>query len=127
MNKKLLQAGVALALSVGAAGAQAHFYLEAPASWIEQDEMGDPQKIAPCGGTNADGGTRTGAVTEVTGGSMLRLAVRDTVFHPGHYRVALARRINLLPADPEVVMKETDRGPRSDYAIFDPVAKPPIL
>jgi hypothetical protein len=127
MNRKLLQAGIAATLALGAAGAQAHFYLETPASWIEQDEMGDPQKIAPCGGTAADGGTRTGAITEVTGGAMLKIGVLDTVFHPGHYRIALARRINWLPDDPVAVMKETERGPRSDYAEIDPDPKPPVL
>ncbi len=127
MKKNLLKAGVAAALLLSAATAQAHFYLEAPADWIEQDEMGDPQKIAPCGGTNAEAGVRTGAVTDVTGGSMLRVAVLETVFHPGHFRVALARRINWLPDDPVAVMKDPDRGPRSDHAEFDPVAKPPIL
>jgi hypothetical protein len=127
MNKGLLQAGIAAALALGATAAQAHFYLEAPASWIEQDEMGDPQKIAPCGGTNADGGTRTGAITEVAGGSMLRVAVLETVFHPGHYRVALARRINWLPDDPVAVMKETENGPRSDHAEIDPAPKAPVL
>lgn len=127
MKKNLLKAGVAAALVFSAAASQAHFYLEAPAQWIEQDEMGDPQKIAPCGGTNAEAGVRTGAVTEVTGGSMLRVAVLETVYHPGHYRVALARRINWLPHDPEAVMKQTENGPRSDYAVFDPDPKPPIL
>lgn len=127
MNKRLLQAGIAAALALGTASAHAHFYLEAPASWIEQDEMGDPQKIAPCGGTNADGGTRTGAITEVTGGSMLSVAVLETVFHPGHYRVALARRINWLPDDPVAVMKDTENGPRSDHAEIDPDPQPPVL
>jgi len=127
MKKNLLRAGVATALVLCAAGAQAHFYLEAPAQWIEQDEMGDPQKIAPCGGTNADGGTRTGAVTEVAGGSMLRVAVLETVFHPGHFRVALARKINWLPDDPVAVMKQTENGPRSDHAEIDPNPKAPVL
>ncbi len=127
MKKTTLQACVLAALAVGAVEAQAHFYLESPASWIVQDDMGDPQKIAPCGGTNADGGTRTGAVTEVAGGSMLKIGVLETVFHPGHYRVALARRINWLPDDPVAVMKQTENGPRSDHADFDLVAKPPIL
>ena len=127
MKRTLLQAGVAAALAFGAAGAHAHFYLEAPAAWMAQDEMGDPQKISPCGGTNADGGTRTGAVTEVTGGSMLPVSVLETVFHPGHFRIALARRINWLPDDPVAVMKMTDRGPRSDHADFDLNPKPPVL
>jgi hypothetical protein len=127
MNIRFKQAALAAALSLGATGAYAHFYLEAPASWIEQDDMGDPQKIAPCGGTNADGGTRTGAVTPVKGGDMLRIAVLETVFHPGHYRIALARKINLLPDDPLAVMKQTENGPRSDHAEIMAEPKAPIL
>jgi hypothetical protein len=107
--------------------AQAHFKLEQPASWIEEDERGNPQKLAPCGGTVADGGTRTGAVTEVQGGQMLRVVVAESVFHPGHYRIALARSPNLLPADPVVMMKETERGPRSESAVIDTDATPPTL
>lgn len=124
---RLKQAGLATALCLSAMGAQAHFLLEAPASWIEQDEMGDPQKLAPCGGTLADGGTRTGVVTDVQGGSMTPLAIIETVYHPGHYRVALARRMNLLPADPPAVMQTTENGPRSDYAAIDPTPRPPLL
>jgi hypothetical protein len=127
MKKRVWQAGLAAAVALAAMGARAHFALDAPASWIEQDDMGDPQKIAPCGGTNADGGTRTGAITEVRGGELLRIAVTETVFHPGHYRVALARRINLLPADPVAVMKDTENGPRSDYALIDTEPKAPVL
>lgn len=122
-----LPAALMMTLGFAAMDAQAHFMLVSPASWIEQDEKGDPQKMAPCGGALADGGTRTGAVTDVPGGSMLRLAIDETVFHPGHYRVALARRINLLPADPVAVMKETENGPRSDHAAIDSNPKPPVL
>lgn len=121
------QSGLAAVFAVLAGTAQAHFALDAPATWLAQDEMGDPQKIAPCGGSNADGGTRTGAVTDVRGGELLRIAVTETVFHPGHYRVSLARRINWLPDDPVAVMKNTENGPRSDYAAIDPDPKPPVL
>jgi hypothetical protein len=127
MKKQTLPAALLLTLGLVALDAQAHFFLVSPASWIEQDEQGDPQKMAPCGGTLADGGTRTGAVTDVQGGSMLRLAINETVFHPGHYRVALARRINLLPDDPAAIMKETENGPRSDHAEIDQNPKPPVL
>ncbi|MEY4641760.1 MAG: hypothetical protein RLZZ227_1754 [Pseudomonadota bacterium] len=127
MNFRLKHCGLAAALGLCAMSAHAHFYLEAPASWIMQDEMGDPQKIAPCGGTNADGGTRTGAVTAVSGGALLRIAVLETVFHPGHYRVALARKINWLPDDPVAVMKQTENGPRSDYGQIDSDPEAPIL
>lgn len=118
---------LALGLALTTTTAQAHFKLEAPASWIQENAQGDPQKLAPCGGTTAEGGVRSGLVTEVQGGSMTRLAIVETVYHPGHYRVALARKINLLPGDPEAVMKETDKGPRSDYAKVDPSPKAPVL
>jgi hypothetical protein len=122
-----VRAGLLLALGFAALDAQAHFFLEYPASWIEQDDQGDPQKMAPCGGTMADGGTRTEAVTAVQGGSMMRLAITETVYHPGHYRVALARKINLLPHDPAAIMKETENGPRSDHAEIDANPQPPVL
>ena len=127
MQKGLKQAGLAAALALVSWGAQAHFALEAPASWLEQDERGDPQKIAPCGGSLADPGVLTGAITEVQGGSMMRLAINETIYHPGHYRVALARQINLLPPDPVAVLKETDRGLRSDHAAIDADPQPPVL
>ena len=115
------------ALSLAAFSAQAHFKLVSPASWIVEDDRGDPQKMAPCGGTLADGGTRTGAVTDVTGGSMLPVAIEETIFHPGHWRISLARRINWLPANPDPVMKDTENGPRSDYFVTDENPRPPVL
>lgn len=127
LHQNVLNIGIATALSLLAFGAEAHFKLDAPASWIEQDNQGDPQKMGPCGGTLNDGGTRTGAVTEVQGGAMMRLAIDETVYHPGHFRVALARNINLLPDDPAAVMKDTAEGPRSDYAVVETNPQAPVL
>lgn len=116
------------AVCMGAATlAHAHFRLEEPASWIVEDERGDPQKLAPCGGTVADGGTRSDAVTEVQGGDMLRVVVNETIYHPGHYRIALARRPNLLPPDPVATMKEGPRGMVSDTAAIETDPQPPVL
>tara|TARA_R110000824_G_scaffold288508_3_gene476699 strand:- start:20157 stop:20756 length:600 start_codon:yes stop_codon:yes gene_type:complete len=113
-SKFLKKLALASAIGLVATTAQAHFKLIEPASWIEEDDRGDPQKLVPCGGTLADGGTRTGAVTEVTGGQMLRIAIEETIYHPGHYRIALSPRMNMLPADPAPLsMVDTDRGPRS--------------
>jgi len=109
--------------------AQAHFTLVEPASWIvETNALGDPQKLAPCGGTSQNAGTPTGALTEVMGGASLHIKLRETVFHPGHYRVALAVNARSeLPADPEVTTRDTPNGPRSVSAkIMNPVA-PPVL
>lgn len=127
MNKRFHMLALASALTAVAFNADAHFRLDSPSSWIEEDERGDPQKMAPCGGTVADGGTRTGTVTEVTGGSMLHVAIEETIFHPGHYRISLARRINWLPADTEAVMKQTENGPRSDYFPIAQNPQPPVL
>jgi hypothetical protein len=118
---------IALAFGLGASLANAHFQLIEPASWIVENELGDPQKMAPCGGTLGDGGTRTGAVTEVTGGQLLRVAINETIYHPGHYRISLAKRINWLPADTPAIMKNTQSGPRSAAFPIDQNPQPPIL
>jgi hypothetical protein len=106
---------------------EAHFKLLEPASWLVEDDKGDPQKLAPCGGTLANPGTTTSAVTAVTGGQRLKIVAQETVFHPGHYRIALARKRNLLPADPAVTMKDTERGPRSASAVIAASPAPPLL
>jgi hypothetical protein len=118
---------VALPAVIAAPSVSAHFKMLSPAGWIEEDQRGDPQKIAPCGGTNADPGTPTGAVTQVTGGGKLTIAIDETIFHPGHYRIALARTRDALPPDPEVTMQETERGPRSLSAKIETDPQPPVL
>ena len=92
----------------------AHFTLIAPESWLVQNRLGDPQKAAPCGGTSADPGTPTNIVGKVQGGQMLHVKVQETVYHPGHYRIALAVNSRAeLPPDPETTTRETERGPRA--------------
>jgi hypothetical protein len=126
--KQSLVAGSALLAALAAANSvQAHFTLRAPASWIVEDDKGDPQKLAPCGGVEQNPGTPTGASTDVRGGQKLKVVVDETVFHPGHYRIALARKRNLLPPDPEVTMHDTDRGPRSLSAKIETSPQPPLL
>lgn len=126
MNK-LVAIPALLASALAAPAVHAHFKLLEPASWLVEDDKGDPQKLAPCGGTLANPGTPTAAFTAVQGGQKLKIVVNETVFHPGHYRVALARKRNLLPADPEVKMKDTDKGPRSESAKIQKSPQPPLL
>jgi hypothetical protein len=117
-----------LALIVFAPVSIAHFRLIEPASWLQESQLGDPQKMAPCGGTSADPGKPTGAVTSAHGGEKLHIRLHETVFHPGFYRVALAvNSRDELPPDPEVKTEPSARGPRSISAAihFPPV--PPIL
>jgi hypothetical protein len=62
------------------------------------------------------------------GGDTLHVKIKETVFHPGFYRVALAvidRKE--LPADPEAVTTDSPRGPMSVSAKIDPSPKPPVL
>jgi hypothetical protein len=116
-----------VALGVPAAGS-AHFILETPKSWIEENQLGDPQKLGPCGGTTANAGTPTMAVTEVTGGELLHVKVKETIYHPGHFRISLAVLDRAeLPTDPEDVTREGPRGPLSVSAKVDPNPKPPVL
>lgn len=108
--------------------ADAHFLLLAPASWLVENKLGDPQKSAPCGGTLTDPGTPSNIVTELTGGSTMTLRVMETIYHPGHYRVALAVNSRAeLPADPETVTRETEKGPRSVSTVIQNPVQPPLL
>ena len=126
--KALTRIVLALVLLLVPVATQAHFKLLAPASWLIEDERGDPQKAAPCGGTNTDFGKPSWSVTQATGGSALHIRVQETIFHPGHYRVALAvNSPTELPVDPKATTMDTDRGPRSVSAeIMSPV-QPPVL
>ncbi len=119
-------AAAALSAAFLLAPAGAHFVMESPAASLEQNQIGDPQKLGPCGGSAQDAGTPTGAVTELVGGGTLHLKLREAIYHPGHYRVALARSPEQLPADPETVTREGPRGPLSVSAAIAEAA-PPVL
>jgi hypothetical protein len=115
--------------------ADAHFVLVMPAASLVQNRLGDPQKIGPCGGVSANPGRGTpanpgvpsGAVTSVKGGTNLPMMVQETIFHPGHYRVALARTMAQLPPDPVVTVVETEKGPRSKSAVIQNPPVAPVL
>ena len=117
----------ALAVLVPTA-ARAHFRLMEPASWLIESERGDPQKAGPCGGTNTDYGKPSYIVTKATGGTKLHVKVQETVYHPGHYRIALAvNSPTELPADPKATTTDTEKGPRSVSAEIMSPAQPPVL
>jgi hypothetical protein len=108
--------------------AHAHFRLIEPASWLVENELGDPQKAGPCGGTNTDYGTPTNIINQAVGGSVLHVKVQETVFHPGHYRVALAvNSPTELPLDPKATTVATDNGPRSVSAEIQNPVQVPVL
>jgi hypothetical protein len=126
--------GVIVAASLSSA-ADAHFVLVQPAASLIMNRLGDPQKIGPCGGVSANPGRGTpanpgvpsGAITNVKGGTELPLLVHESIFHPGHYRVALARTAAQLPKDPDVTVTQTEKGPRSQSAVIQNPTVPPVL
>jgi hypothetical protein len=126
--KHQIAAALTAAFVLGApAVASAHFILVEPAATLVQDQRGDPQKLGPCGGTTANPGQASKAVTTVTGGAMLHVKVQETVYHPGHYRIALAvNALKELPADPDTATKEGPRGPLSVSAKFKD-SRAPVL
>jgi hypothetical protein len=106
----------------------AHFRLLEPAGWIEENQLGDPQKAGPCGGTSADPGKPTGKVTTVQGGDKIKIRIQETIYHPGFYRVALAvNSRDELPKDPEAKVESRPNGPWSiaGSIVYPPM--PPVL
>jgi hypothetical protein len=114
--------------AIAALPATAHFKLLAPTPWLVEDERGNPQKLGPCGGTTADRGTPNNSVSKVQGGQKLHLKIQETVYHPGHYRVALAvSSRDQLPPDPEVLTRPSERGPWSVSAAIQKQPQKPVL
>jgi hypothetical protein len=72
----------AVLVAVVPARTQAHFKLMEPASWLIEDDRGDPQKSGPCGGSNADYGKPSYIVNQAVGGSTLHVKVQETIYHP---------------------------------------------
>jgi len=96
--------------------ADAHFHLDAPPADNVQDTQGDPQKTAPCGG----GTEPTGIISAYQVGTNVTITIDETIFPPGHYRVALAENDpSELPAEPPVTAGATECG-------SVPIEDPPV-
>lgn len=124
-----IKAAVCAVAALAIAGpASAHFILMAPDAWVEVNVLGDPQKAAPCGTSDITKGTPTGKITEMRGGDPLHIKIKETIYHPGYYRVALSvLDRSELPADPGATTRESPRGPISVSAKIDPAPKAPVL
>ena len=93
-------------LAIAAQSTSAHFRLLEPASWLIESDRGDPQKSGPCGGSNTDWGKPSYFISKAVGGQKLHIKVQETVYHPGHYRAALAvNSPTELPPDPQVTTR----------------------
>jgi MYXO-CTERM domain-containing protein len=99
----------------------AHFILQSPAASTEQSALGDPQKAPPCGDEGS--AVATGIVTSYQGGDTITVTIDETIFHPGHYRIALALDDGLFPEEPPVTPGATDCG----SAPIDPAPVFPVL
>jgi len=98
---RIALACLVLLFCVAPRDAAAHFILQDPASWQSQTSAGMPQKLGPCG--NEAGGTPTGAITAFQTGQTITITIHEVIFHPGHYRVALAvNDRSELPPEPTV-------------------------
>ena len=121
----LVFAGLAMAVQTATS---AHFKLLEPASWLVESDRGDPQKAGPCGGTNSDWGKPSNVIGKAVGGQKLHLKVQETVYHPGHYRVALAvNSPTELPLDPETTTRDSEKGPWSVSALIQNPPQIPVL
>jgi hypothetical protein len=127
--KRILTAAVCASAVLLAAGpASAHFILMSPDSWIGANPLGDPQKAFPCGVSADTSAKPTAAITVKKGGDTVHIKIKETIYHPGHYRVALAvLDRSELPKDPEATTKDGPRGPISVSGKIDPNPKPPVL
>jgi len=124
-SARLLLAGL---IAIVPVTATAHFKLIEPASWLVESDRGDPQKTGPCGGSNTDYGKPSYVIGKAVGGQKLHLKVQETIYHPGHYRVALAvNSHNELPLDPETTTRDTERGPWSVSAAIQNPPRIPVL
>src|SRR2546428_2970145 len=104
---------VVVALTAQQASTFAHFKLLEPASWINSDQRGDPQKVGPCGGDPKGENEKllTNAITKVTGGAKLHLKNPEKVFPSGHYPVALpGKSPTELPPEPVRRQKYNEKG-----------------
>ena len=119
---------VVVTLGIATQTTSAHFRLMEPASWLVEADRGDPQKSGPCGGSNTDWGKPSYITSKAVGGQKLHIKVQETVYHPGHYRVALAVNSHTeLPPDPQVATSDSERGPMSVSAVIQNPPKMPVL
>jgi len=104
--------------------AEAHITLMNPPSWVVENNNGDPQKTAPCGG----GGTATNSVTTYRVGQRVEVQWKETIGHPGHFRISIASdRADF--EDPPVETSNGDgvSGNSMSAEIMNPVAYPVLL
>jgi MYXO-CTERM domain-containing protein len=83
----------------GAAPVHAHFKVLKPASWLNEDQLGGPQKGSPCGpgnsklfiGDDVQPVPVSNAATTFHAGETITVELEETIYHPGYFRISLAK------------------------------------
>jgi len=136
MRRRILAFVSMACLLLSPATASAHFYIDypdaayypgpSPTPWWNQDSLGLPQKLGPCGdefdGTDAGGGP-THVVTPFAPGQTITLQWTEVISHAGWFRIALAADRNDF-VDPPVQVDSN--GNSADAGIEDPPIAPVI-
>lgn len=84
---------------LAAAHADAHIKLLKPASWLNEDPLGGPQKGSPCGpgntqlfiGDDVQPVPVSNMTTTFQPGETITVQWDETIYHPGYFRIALAK------------------------------------
>lgn len=119
MKRGVLAGLIVAGVAASASTSEAHFVLVAPESWRTQNALGLPEKLGPCG--DESGGTDTGIVTAFQTGQTITVTIDEKIFHPGHYRIALAvNDRSELPPEPPVTAGSTPCG-------SVPIENPPVF
>jgi hypothetical protein len=134
VRPQVLAVGLATLVLLAPATASAHFYIDYPGSslhpgpsptpWWQQDALGSPQKLGPCGdeddGTDAGGGP-THVVTPYAPGQTITLQWTEVISHAGWYRIAIAADRNEF-VDPPIEVAAN--GNSADAGIENPPVLP---
>lgn len=119
VRPSLVLAATFAAVALGPSAARAHFVLQSPPASFNQNALGDPQKAPPCGDDGS--AVASGMVTSYKGGDTITIEIDETIFHPGHYRIAIAvNDPSELPAEPPVTPNDTPCGTA-------PIMDPPVF
>jgi MYXO-CTERM domain-containing protein len=136
MRAGFVALGFASFVVLAPATAHAHFYVDFPDSgmhtgpspqpWWQQDSLGSPQKLGPCGdeddATQGSGGP-TGAVTPYAPGQTITLQWTEIISHAGWFRIAVAADRSQF-VDPPVQVDSN--GNSADAGIENPPVAPVI-
>jgi MYXO-CTERM domain-containing protein len=134
MYTRIVAAGWVTAILLASVNANAHIFIDypdaalypgpSPVPWWNQDSLGLPQKLGPCGdeddATDAGGGP-TYVVTPFAPGAVVTLQWTEVISHAGWFRIALAADRNDF-VDPPVLVGPN--GNSADAGIEDPPVLP---